>query len=190
MNVLTVQNWPQHYAVMSEDQLQTEINLKQVRRVQLREADGTVKPDGWRIFAGHILKLFRDEFTQYIEYSKMEQRKLEALSRTWAIQLEKEYVLYGVDGIRAAMRAYVAEDESVYYRFPKVGMIKAACTELHGSPEHELGLRMQTKEEARLEAEHQAALDAWKVSHPEEWRRIEQEARRREAAQNGRRVSA
>lgn len=190
MNVLTVQNWPQHFAVMSEDQLQTEINLKQVRRVQLREVDGTVKPDGWRIFAGHILKLFRDEFTQYIDCGKMEQRKLEALSRIWAIQLEKEYVLYGVDGIRAAMRAYVAEDESVYYRFPKVGQIKAACTELHGSPEHELGIRQQQKEEARLEAEHQAAFDAWKVSHPEEWRRIEQEARRREAAQNGRRVSA
>lgn len=190
MNVLTVRTWPQHFAVMSEEQLQREITLKSVRRTQLREADGTVKPDGWRIYAGHLVKLFRDEFAQYIEYSKMDEQRLASLAKVWAIQLEQEYILYGIDGIRAAMRSYVAEDQSVYYRFPKVGQIKAACTELHGSPEHELGLREQQREEAKIEAEHQAALDAWKVKHPEEWRRIQQEAAAKYAAQNGRRASA
>jgi hypothetical protein len=175
---------------MSEEQLQTEITLKSVRHIQLRETDGTTKPDGWRIFAGHLVRLFKEEFAQYIEYSKMDEERLVSLAKVWAVQLEPEYVLYGVDGIRAAMRSYVADDASVYYRFPKVGQIKAACTELKGSPEHELGLREQAKEEARLEAEHQAALDAFRVKHPEEWKRIQEEAARRYEAQNGRRAQA
>ena len=66
MNVLTVKTWPQHYACMTEDQLRTEITLKSVRRTQLREANGMTKPDGWRIYAGHLVKLFKDEFAQYI----------------------------------------------------------------------------------------------------------------------------
>lgn len=190
MNVLTVQTWPQHFAVMTDEQLQSEIRGKEVRRIQLRDQEGNTKPDGWRIFAGYLVKLFKDEFEQYIEYSKMDERRLEALARTWAIQLEREYVLYGVDGIRAAMRSYVADDESVYYRFPKVGQIKAACTLLHGSPEHELGMRQQQREEDRLEAEHQAAFDAWKMEHPEAWRRIQEEARKRMVGQYGREVTA
>lgn len=190
MNVLTVRTWPQHYACMTEDQLRTEITLKSVRHTQLRTVDGTTKADGWRIYAGHLVKLFKDEFAQYIEYSKMDEQRLASLAKSWAIQLESEYVLYGIDGIRAAMRSYVANDASVYYRFPKVGQIKAACTELHGSPEHELGLREQAKREARLEAEHQATMDAYRTQHPEEWRRIQEEARKRAAAQYGREVSA
>lgn len=190
MNVLTLKTWPQHFAVMSEDQLNTEIHLKSVRKLQLRFQNGTVKPDGWRIYAGHLVRLFKEEFAQYIEYSKMDEDRLASLAKVWAIQLEPEYVLYGVDGIRAAMRSYVAEDASVYYRFPKVGQIKAACTLLHGSPEHELALREQQKEEARIEAEHQAAVDAFRTQHPEEWRRIQEKAAQIYAAQNGRRASA
>lgn len=188
MNVLTVSNWADHYSVMTDDQLQYEVDMKAVRKTQLREINGNVKPDGWRVFAGYLIKLFKDEFVQYIEYSKMDERRLQSLARSWSIQLEREYVLYGVDGIRAAMRSYVAEDESVYYRFPKVGQIKAACTLLHGSPEHELGMRKQAEEEARIEAEHIAAVDAFKVQHPEEWRKIEEEAHRKYLEMNGRRA--
>lgn len=186
MNVLTVSTWPQRFEAMTDDQLRTEIELKNVRRLQLREVNGRPKTDGWRIYAGHIAKLFNDEFSQYIEYSKMDEARLASLAKIWAVQLEPEYVLYGVDGIRAAMRSYVAQDASVYYRFPKVGQIKAACAELHGSPEHELGIREQQKTEARIAAEHQAALDAYRSQHPEEWRRIQEEAAKKFAAAAGR----
>ena len=190
MNMLTVSNWPHHFEVMTDEQLKAEIEYKNVRRIQLRETNGAIKKDGWRIYAGYLVKLFRDEFAQYIEYSKMDEKTLEGLARSWAIGLEREYVLYGVDGIRAAMRSYVANDSSVYYRFPKVGQIKAACAELKGSPEHELGLRQQERNEARIEAEHRAAMDAYKVKHPEEWKRIQEEAAKKFAAQNGRREPA
>ena len=175
-NLITVANWSQHYAVMSDDDLDREIKLKDVRRIQLREADGTIKRDGWRLFAGHIMRLFKDEFAQYIEDRKLTEQMLVTLSKTWAVQLEAEYVAFGVDGIRAAMRQHVAEDESPYYRFPKVGQIKAMCRKLKGSPEHEKGLREQQRAEAKLEAEHQASFDAWKMKHPDEWRALEKKA--------------
>lgn len=186
MNVLTVSTWPQHFQAMSEEQLKREITLKGVRHTQLRETNGRPKADGWRIYAGHIVKLFQEEFSQYIEYSKMDEDRLLSIAKTWAVQLEQEYIAYGVDGIRAAMRSYVAQDASVYYRFPKVGQIKAECGNLHGSPEHELGLREQQRQEAQMEARDAAAWDAWKMQHPEEWERIKEEAARREAAQHGR----
>lgn len=190
MNVLTVQNWEQHFEVMSDEQLDTEIKLKKVRKIQLREENGAVKPEGWRIFAGHLVKLFYDEFAQYIDYKQLDEKMLLSYARTWAIHLETEYVLYGIDGIRAAMRSYVDEDESVYYRFPKVGQIKARCAMLHGSPEHELGIREQRRNEAEIEAEHRRALEEYKVQNPNKWREIQEEARRRYEAQNGRSVTA
>lgn len=190
MNIMTVKNWPQRFEAMTDRQLRDEIALKDARRIQLRETDGTGKPDGWRVYAGYILKLFQEEFPEYVASTKMNETELAGIAKHWAIQLEQEYILYGVDGIRAAMRSYVAGDATPYYRFPKVGQVKAECEKLHGSPEHELGLREQARQEARIEAEHQAAIDAYKLQHPDEWRRIQQEAERRKIAQNGRRASA
>ncbi len=188
MNVLTVQNWSQHYQMMTDEQLRTEIKLKEVRAIQLREVNGETKPDGWKMFAGHLMKLFDEELTQYIRCRRMDERELLSLARSWAIQLEREYVEYGVDGIRAAMRYFVANDETPNMRFPKVGQIKAACRELKGNPAHVLGLREQERAEARIEAEHQAAVDAFRIEHPERWKEIEKEAEQRMLAQNGRKV--
>lgn len=180
MNVLTIANWRKHYEVMSEEQLETEIKLKEVRRIQLREVDGTVKSDGWRIFAGHLAKLFKDELAAYT--TSMKEEQIAALAKSWAIHLEKEYVLFGIDGIRAAMRAWVDTDESPYIRFPKVAYIKAACKELKGSPEHELGLRKQREAEAKIEEEHRMMMAQYKAENPERWREIEREAAKRRAA--------
>ena len=188
MNVLTVQNWSEHYRMMTDEQLKTEKQLVDVRRIQLREENGNTKPDGWRLFAGHLVKLFNEELIQYVRCRRMDERELLALARSWAIQLEQEYITFGVDGIRAAMRYYVANDDTPQMRFPKVGQIKAACKELKGSPGRELGLREQARREAQMEAEHQALIDAFKVEHPDEWARIQEEAEKRMAAQSGRKA--
>ena len=42
--------------------------------------------------------------------------------------------------------------------------------------------------EIGIEAEHQALIDAFKVEHPDEWARIQEEAEKRMAAQNGRKA--
>lgn len=184
MNEILVRSWRNGFQNMTDAELEEACGKPEARRLMLRDKDGQPKMEGYRKYMDMILTLMRTELGAYT--ARTNDVILKGYAQSWARKLEKEYIRIGIEGIAAAVRAWVDDDASEYMRFPKAAWIAEKCTELKGSPEHERGLRQQQAEEARIDAEHQMAMEKYKAEHPQHWREIEEEAQKRFEAQHGR----
>ena len=184
MNEILVRSWKNGFQNMTDAELKEACDRPEARRLMLRDKDGQPKMEGYRKYMDMILPLMRTELGAYT--ARTDDMILRGYAQSWARKLEKEYIRIGIEGIAAAVRAWVDDDTSEYMRFPKAAWIAEKCTELKGSPERERGLRQQRAEEERIEEEHKRAVERYKVEHPEHWKDIEREAQRRAAAQYGR----
>lgn len=184
MNEILIRSWKNGFANMTDQELEEACGRPKARALMLRDAQGRPKREGYEKYMDMLLTLMKQELGAYI--GKCDEYVLQGYAKSWARKLEKEYIRIGIEGIAAAVRSWVDDDESEYMRFPKAAWIADKCAELKGSPERERGLRQQRAEEERIREEHEAAVEKYKIEHPEHWKEIEAEARAREIAQHGR----
>lgn len=184
MNEILIRSWRNGFHNMTDAELQEACDRPAARALMLRDEQGRPKREGYEQYMDMLLAVMKQELAAYI--TKVDEYVLQGYAKSWARKLEREYIRVGIEGIAAAVRAWVDDDESEYMRFPKAAWIADKCRELKGSPERERGLREQRREEERIEAEHKAAIEKYKAENPSHWREIEAEAQKRFIAQNGR----
>lgn len=183
MNEILIRSWRNGFQNMTDAELEDACDRPKARALMLRDEQGRPKREGYEQYMDMLLQIMKQELSAYI--GKVDEFVLQGYAKSWARKLEREYIRIGIEGIAAAVRAWVDDDESEYLRFPKAAWIANKCAELKGSPERERGLREQKREEERIAAQHRAAVEKYKAEHPQHWREIEEEARRRFIAQNG-----
>ena len=186
MNEILVRSWRNGFQAMTDQELEEACGKPKARALMLRDEQGRPKAEGYQQYMDLLLMVMKSELAAYI--GKTDEMILKGYAKSWARKLEKQYIRIGIEGIAAAVRSWVDDDENEYMRFPKAAWIAKKCEELNGSPEHERGLRRQRREEERIDAEHQAAMEKYKAEHPEHWKEIEAEAQRRIEAQRGRQM--
>lgn len=184
MNEMLIRSWRNGFQAMTDAELEDACGRPQARALMLRDAEGRPKREGYEQYMDMLLAVMKAELGAYT--ARTDENILKGYAKSWARKLEPEYIRVGIEGIAAAVRAWVDDDASEYMRFPKAAWIAEKCAQLKGSPEHERGLRQQQAEEARIDAEHQMAMEKYKAEHPQHWKEIEEEAQKRFEAQHGR----
>lgn len=184
MNEILIRSWRNGFQNMTDAELEEACDRPAARALMLRDKDGRPKREGYEKYMDMLLEIMKQELSAYI--TKVDEFVLQGYAKSWARKLEREYIRIGIEGIAAAVRAWVDDDESEYMRFPKAAWIADKCAELKGSPERERGLRQQRREEERIELEHQQMIEKYKAENPRRWKEIEEEAQKRYIAQNGR----
>ena len=101
------------------------------------------------------------------------------LAMLWASGLQEEFVRLGWLGIKQAVTRWAEEDDSIYRTFPKIAWIADICKEIGGDPRVEKGRRIQVETERKIEEDHRKQMEHYRATHPADWKRITEEAKRR-----------